>query len=259
MARNLFGGTASDVAEDVDGGRIPGAVGTVWNGPSDGATQVLDLTDQDGAPLVQLVADNRGFIPSFYGPDGVERLWVDFGNGKMGLLSVTVGERLDAHQVAVDPHGDRAYTVEQLVNYLATRGGVVTSPNALDWLTVTVPEPTDTTGNVLKLVGPDGTAYTVVKNTGAIYINTKGQRAGLAIGAPGYAVGQPIINVSNGSASPTSTNAIFQVMGDGSVNTKGNVTATGSVTASNIGGARVFSGPNAPATPQAGDVWIQYG
>ncbi|MCZ4119042.1 hypothetical protein [Streptomyces sp. H39-S7] len=259
MARNLFGGTASDVAEDVDGRRIPGAVGTVWNGPSGGATQVLDLTDQDGAPLVQLVADNRGFIPSFYGPDGIERLWADFGNGRVGLLSVTIGERLDAHKAAGDPHGDRAYVAEQLVNYVPTRGGTVTSPAALDWLTAMVPDPVDATGNVLKLAGPDGTAYTVLKNTGALYINTKGQRAGLAIGAPGYPAGQPIINVSNGSASPTSTNAIFQVMGDGSVVTKGSLTATGPVTASNVGGARVFSGPNPPATPQAGDVWIQYG
>ncbi|MBD0739832.1 hypothetical protein BGM09_10385 [Streptomyces sp. CBMA29] len=231
----------------------------MWSGPSGGATQLLDLTDQDGAPLVQLVADNRGFIPPFYGPNGLERVWADFGNGKIGLVSVTVGERLEAHQAASDPHGDRAFTTEQLVNYLPIRGGAVNSPNALDWLTVTVPEPTDTTGNVLKLVGPDGTAYTVVKNSGSIYINPKGQRTGLAIGAPGYSAGQPIINVSNGSASPTSTNAIFQVMGDGSVVTKSSVTASGPVNASNIGGARVFSGPNAPASPQAGDVWIQYG
>lgn len=37
MTRNLFGGTAADVAEDISGARIPGAVGTVWDGPSAGA------------------------------------------------------------------------------------------------------------------------------------------------------------------------------------------------------------------------------
>ncbi|GAA2719192.1 hypothetical protein GCM10010315_36660 [Streptomyces luteosporeus] len=53
MTRNLFGGTTSDVAEDIDGRRVPGAVGTVWDGPSYGARQITDLTDADGAPIIQ--------------------------------------------------------------------------------------------------------------------------------------------------------------------------------------------------------------
>lgn len=68
MARNLFGGTSADVAESVSGARIPGAVGTVWDGPSEGARQITDLTDSSGAPVLQLVADNRGMVPPFYGP-----------------------------------------------------------------------------------------------------------------------------------------------------------------------------------------------
>ncbi|MEU3825235.1 hypothetical protein AB0F36_07905 [Streptomyces sp. NPDC029080] len=36
-------------------------------------------------------------------------------------------------------------------------------------------------------------------------------------------------------------------------------TFTGAVTASNVGGARVFSGPTAPSNPVTGDIWIKYG
>lgn len=96
MARNLFGGTADSVAEDVTGARVPNAVGTVWDGPSAGATQLTDLTDSNGTPITQLTANSNGFVAAFFGPDGYERLWVDFGAGKVGLVSVTVGERLDA-------------------------------------------------------------------------------------------------------------------------------------------------------------------
>ncbi|MFD8594546.1 GDSL-type esterase/lipase family protein [Kitasatospora sp. NPDC059646] len=108
MARNIFGGTAADVAETVDGARVPGAVGTVWDGPSDGARQLLDLQSADGGPITQLVADSRGFVAPFLGPDGVERVWVDFGAGRVALLSGSTGEHLAAHLVAPDPHGTAA-------------------------------------------------------------------------------------------------------------------------------------------------------
>jgi hypothetical protein len=179
MARNLFGGTAADVAETVDGARVPGAVGTVWSGPSDGAVQLLDLTDADGAPIVQLVADQRGFIPSFYGPDSVERLWVDFGNGRIGLVSVTAGERLSAHEAASDPHQDRAYTNDQLTHYMRSSGGVYSTVPGADWQTWAIPTPADATGTVWKTVAADGTAYTRLNNTGTFYIDVVGQRAGL--------------------------------------------------------------------------------
>ncbi|MFE9455988.1 hypothetical protein [Streptomyces californicus] len=259
MARNLFGGTAADVAEDVDGARIPGAVGTVWNGISDGATQILDLTDADGAPIVQLVADQRGFVPAFYGPNNVERLWVDFGNGKIGLTSSTVGERLAAHQVANDPHQDRAYVDEKLSAYMLSSGGEYNvTPTGGEWQRWVVPTTPDTTGLTWKQATADGTQYTRLTNAGALFIDTVGKNVPLGIGAPGYSANGVVINVSNSKSSSTLTNSVFSVRGDGSVVTAGSVTATGSVTASNVGNARVFSGPNAPASPQAGDVWIQY-
>ncbi|WP_340376609.1 hypothetical protein U5640_16825 [Streptomyces sp. SS7] len=129
MARNLFGGTADSVAEDATGARVAGAVGTVWNGPSAGAVQLTDLTDESGAPLDHLTADSNGYVAAFFGPDGYERVWVDFGAGKVALVSVTVGERLDSHLVAVDPHGDRAYADGAFVK--ASTAGWVASANAI--------------------------------------------------------------------------------------------------------------------------------
>lgn len=149
MARNLFGGSAADVAEDASGGRVPGATGTVWDGSSGGAAQLTDLTDVDGAPLSGLIADSQGFVRSFYGPDGVERLWVDFGSGKVALTSVTVGERLEAHITANDPHGSEAAVMAEVeaqkgsANGLATLDGLgrvpagqLPAPEMVEWLNV---------------------------------------------------------------------------------------------------------------------------
>ncbi|MGV9693321.1 hypothetical protein ACWDUX_29925 [Streptomyces sp. NPDC003444] len=253
MARNLFGGTTSDVAEDVSGARVPGAVGTVWDGPSDGARQVLDLVDADGAPIIQLVADNRGFLPAFYGPDnGAERLWVDFGAGKVGLVSVTVGDRLQAHAAAVDPHQDRAYTEERLLSYVNRSGSEVTTPKDASWLLVRTGA--DAGGSVISLVGQStGTQYSRVKNNGALFLDTYQKAPPLCIGAPGYTASGTVINVVDGKATSAESSSIFQVRGDGAVISKSTVTAT------NVGSARLYSGPTAPASPRAGDVWVQYG
>jgi hypothetical protein len=124
LARNLFGGTADSVAEDITGARVANAVGSVWDGPSAGAAQLTDLTDINGAPLLQLQADAHGYVAAFYGPDGYERLWVDFGGGRVALVSVTVGERLDSHVSGIDPHGDRAYSDAQITGAKALTSGV---------------------------------------------------------------------------------------------------------------------------------------
>ncbi|WP_073782496.1 hypothetical protein [Streptomyces uncialis] len=254
MARNLFGGTAADVAEDIDGKRVPGAVGTVWDGPSEEAVQVVDLTDADGVPVIQLVADNRGFIPAFYGPSNhAERLWVDFGVGRVGLVSVTVGDRLKSHTTAADPHQDRAYTDEQLVNYFPRAGGELTMAAGQAWITSVVSSQADTSGHVLQLKTVDGVEKTRLRNNGSLYVDTVGKYAPLCVGAPDFPADTNVINVVNGPASPSSELHLFQVKGDGTVNAKGAVNAL------NIGSARVFSGPNAPASPKPGDVWVQYG
>ena len=116
--RNLFGGDAASVAEDSSGVRVPGAVGTVWDGASAGANRLTDLTDTSGSAISQLVADPVGMVGPFFGPDGAERVWVDFGGGsRVALVSVTIGERLDAHAAAVDAHGDRAYSDAALASH----------------------------------------------------------------------------------------------------------------------------------------------
>ncbi|WP_326827434.1 SGNH/GDSL hydrolase family protein [Streptomyces sp. NBC_01751] len=125
MARNLFGGTSADVAEDSAGVRIPGATGTVWDGPSQGAVQVTDLLTVDGVPTSQLVANAQGMVPAFQGPDtGAERLYVDFGAGRVALVATNAGERVAAHVAALDPHGDRAAAQFDLENRIGVPGGL---------------------------------------------------------------------------------------------------------------------------------------
>jgi hypothetical protein len=253
MARNLFGGTAADVAEDVDGRRVPGAVGTVWDGASGGAQQVLDLVDADGVPVIQLVADERGFIPAFYGPpDDTERLWVDFGNGRVGLVSSTVGDRLKTHLGAIDPHNSRAYVDEQLVGYLPRSGSQTTAVPGTSWLTVDVPDTPDTEGRVLRLRRTgDAVELTRVHSDGAVRIDAQGSAVPLSIGTGGRTGGQSVVTVTAQQAAGASS--VFEVRADGAV------IAAGPLSAPNLGTSRLFAGPTAPANPQPGDVWVSYG
>lgn len=159
MTRLMFGGTAADVAEDLSGARVPGATGTVWDGLSEGATQVTDLTDLSGSPISGLTADADGMVPAFLGPDAVrpaERLYVDFGGARVAILATDVGDRLQTHTAADDPHGSRAAVMTDLENLKGKAGGlatldatgkvptdqvpVLTPPDILDWLNVQAPE-----------------------------------------------------------------------------------------------------------------------
>jgi glycerophosphoryl diester phosphodiesterase len=124
MARNLFGGTTADAAEDVVGARVPGATGTVWSDLSGEATQITDLRDQFNGTISVLTADGNGMVPSFYGPDGVERLYVDFGAGKVALVATNAGERFKAHMETPDPHGDRQAAQDYLNSLIGAANGV---------------------------------------------------------------------------------------------------------------------------------------
>ncbi|QCX75718.1 hypothetical protein C9F11_10190 [Streptomyces sp. YIM 121038] len=112
--RHLYGGTAADVAEDASGVRVPGATGTVWTGPGEGATQITDLLALDGAPMQQLVADSAGMLPAFYGPESKTRVWVDFGGARVALVATDTADRLSEHQAAADPHGSTTAAVEAI-------------------------------------------------------------------------------------------------------------------------------------------------
>ncbi|MFB7027187.1 MULTISPECIES: SGNH/GDSL hydrolase family protein [unclassified Streptomyces] len=126
MTRYQFGGTAADVAEDVAGARVPGAAGSVWDGTSEGASQVTDLTDLEGGPLSELVADADGMIPAFYGPEGAVRLWMDFGGPRVALVANDAGEHLVDHLGASDPHGTLATMMGELADQKGSPGGLAT-------------------------------------------------------------------------------------------------------------------------------------
>ncbi|MFH8346793.1 hypothetical protein [Streptomyces sp. NPDC018045] len=260
--RNLFGGTPADVAENEAGVRVAGGVGLVWDSSEDSAEQVTDLVDINGTPIVQLVADDHGVVQPFWGPaDGREALWVDFGVGRMKLTSSDLGERFKRHLGQLDPHGSKQYTDEQLVAYVPRRGVSLSVEAGHTWGQVTVPDSEgsagDTTGNVIKLTtegkSPAGySEFTRIKNNGALVLDPVGSHVPLVIGQwEGVSASGSAITVSRGRAG--SDPVVFRVRADGCVE------AAGSVSAPNVGTARLFSGPTAPANPQVGDVWVQYG
>lgn len=81
--RVWFGGDAVDGPDDSKGASVvsgpPGARVTAWTTRT-GKTQVSDLLPfaLDPAPVV---LDGGGAPRPFQGPDGVDSLWLDFGNG----------------------------------------------------------------------------------------------------------------------------------------------------------------------------------
>jgi hypothetical protein len=63
----------------------PAAVGTVWDALT-GGTQLTDLTDLTGTPVTDVTADSDGAV-SFFGPDAVTTVYVDFGYGRRYALA----------------------------------------------------------------------------------------------------------------------------------------------------------------------------
>jgi hypothetical protein len=156
MARNLFGGTAADAAEDITGVRVPGAEGTVWDGPGVGALQVTDLLDFNNQPIKTLVSGPEGMVSHFYGPDGVTLLYVDFGAGRVAMAPVNTSTDLANHLNAADPHGAKAGALAEITAQKGAANGIATL---------------DPTGKVpssqlpaLSGDGSDGTHWLNVKN-----------------------------------------------------------------------------------------------
>ncbi|MFJ1581548.1 glycosyl hydrolase family 28-related protein [Streptomyces sp. NPDC088182] len=67
----------------------PGAVVTFWDSSTGGA-QCTDLTDADGTPITQVAADQRGFIPRFFGPDGVTGMWASAGGASRAWIQAHI-------------------------------------------------------------------------------------------------------------------------------------------------------------------------
>ncbi|MFE3579391.1 hypothetical protein [Streptomyces vinaceus] len=254
MARNYFGGTSADVAEDEAGSRLPNLPGRVYLTATD-PDPVKDILGPNDEPLDGLLSDERGMIPQFQGPDGTEQLWVDFGKGRIMLTANNVGVRLKAHLMPnADPHGDRAYTDIKLGAYMKRDTNEVTLPKNQRWLGLMNSDAAPG-GDTIYQSNGDRTYNFALRQNGSmtLYQHTDSHiameiRAGIKTNKWALAI--------NDGKSMGSTSAFRVDYG-------GNVETAGTITASNIGTARVFSGPADPATQgialKPGDVWVTYG
>lgn len=94
MARFEFGrGIADYVVKPTDGlwGVAPGAVVTFWDSVTEG-TQYTDLLDASSTPMTEVVADEQGGLPRFWGPDSITGMWASAGGGSRVWM--------EAHNVA---------------------------------------------------------------------------------------------------------------------------------------------------------------
>ncbi|MER7986976.1 hypothetical protein ABTY53_15485 [Streptomyces noursei] len=263
MERYLFGGGASDVAEDIDGGRVAGAPVTIWDGPTDTATRVMDLADAGtGSQIEQstLTADEYGYILPFLGPPGVERLWAKAGAvaKRVELIQMGLPSRFAKHVTTdVDPHKDREYTDRRFDAAVSRTGrnDVTTVPNDA-WLNV---EAVDGIGDVLRL-SREGQAGSQLRSNGCLYIQPFTADAGLVVQTKNGSGSTDAILVQGGGDGATS---VFRVRKSGNVLIAGSVQSDGDVIAPNVGAARVYSGPASALPPtgqlRPGDVWVQYG
>ncbi|UQI44627.1 hypothetical protein M1P56_09840 [Streptomyces sp. HU2014] len=261
--RFLFGGSAADVAEDVDGGRIAGAPITIWDGPADTATRVMDLVDVgNGAQIEQstLIADEYGYVPPFLGPPGAERLWAKAGSvpKRVELMQMSLSSRFSRHtSTDADPHKDREYTDRKVAETVKRTGknDVATLPSEA-WLNV---EAAAGTNDVVR-VNRSGEAGTQLKSNGTLYIQPFTNNTGLVLLTKNTADTTNAITVQGGADGTTS---VFRVRKSGAVLVAGTIQSDGEVIAPNVGSARVFSGPASNLPPVAqlkpGDVWVQYG
>ncbi|MEU1071564.1 MULTISPECIES: hypothetical protein [unclassified Streptomyces] len=268
MARNFFGGTAADAAENESGGRLPNLKGRVY-ASEDSPDVVKDLLDASGNPLKDgLLTDERGMIPAFQGPDGVEQLWVDFNSGRVMLTPNDVGKRLASHLTDLDPHGSKAYTNDRLAGYVA-----LTGPNAIPletgrrWLEIQGHEITPSGDTLVqRQAGDDKYNFALRQNGSVIHVSHSDNNVPLEIQAGDkphkYAM---VINdgKKGGADSAFKVDFAGNIDSDGHATVGGDITVGGTVTASNIGTARVFSGTVDPATQgvvlKPGDIWVQYG
>ncbi|WKK23026.1 hypothetical protein QZH56_30450 [Streptomyces olivoreticuli] len=255
MERNMFGGSASDVAEDVDGRRVSGAPVTIWDGPSATANRVLDIQDTDGAMLDSgtVVADQHGYLPPFYGPPGVERLWADSGVRRVELIPVNLGVRLKRHtELDPDPHRAREYADGKFAQTVKLTGPNQVAAGAKEpWATIEAP---DGSGDMVRMTR-SGTLGTNLKSNGCWYLNPFSDSTPLVINTKPLTDSRPAISVTTDGFG---TDTAFRVYKNGAVKAAGPIEAGGPVNAPNVGAARIFSGPNPPANPQEGDVWVVY-
>lgn len=100
MTRYSFGGGAEDYV--ASNGRPRGGVTVTFWTARLGGTQITDLLDAEGVPAVEVVSDDQGQLPVFYGPDGVSELWADAGGARVRL------DTYDTDDLAEDAAADAA-------------------------------------------------------------------------------------------------------------------------------------------------------
>ncbi|GGX08115.1 hypothetical protein [Streptomyces noursei] len=266
MARNYFGGTAADSAENESGGRLPNLKGRVY-ASADSPDLVTDLLDASGNALKDgLLTDERGMIPPFQGPDGVEQLWVDFNAGRVMLTPNNVGKRLSAHVSDLDPHGSMAYTNERLTEVMKRDSNEVPLPSNRRWLGLLNTTESPGGDTIYQSNGAETHNFILRKDGSMTLYQHTNNHVPLELSA-GAAVNEYAL-VINGSKFDGGNGAFKidwrgTITSGGDIKAGGNIAASGTVTASNIGTARVFSGTVDPASQgvalKPGDIWVQYG
>ncbi|QLE71116.1 hypothetical protein FGW37_05420 [Streptomyces rectiverticillatus] len=270
MERSLFGGSAADVAEDVDGKRVPGRPVTIWDGPHEGATRLMDLQDADKGALDNstLVADKYGYIPPFYGPPGIERLWADAGTRRVELLSVNLSERFKKHtEEDPDPHKDREYTDRKFDQAVKLGpGNQVNLDSKVRWVELYADK--GSAGEVGTVFGDfrqdgagdrsNGAVWTLRQNGSVTHVVRTDTNIPLEVRGD-VTQPQPKAAFVIGDGRKTGVDSQFRVDLNGNVYAEGQIVTQRPLAAPNVGTARVFSGPTPPADPKPGDVWIKYG
>ncbi|MEH6373688.1 hypothetical protein V7793_04915 [Streptomyces sp. KLMMK] len=275
MARNVFGGTAADAAENESGGRLPNLKGRVYLS-EESPDEVKDLLDMAGNEMKDgLLTDERGMIPMFQGPDGVEQLWVDFNAGRVMLIPNDVGNRLKSHADAYDPHGSKQYTDGRLDNFISKEGAEVSLPSNKRWLGLMNSTSTPGGDTIYQSNGGSTYNFALRQNGSATFYQHTNQHIPLEIRAGSKSAGAQVnanAFVINGNEFANGKGS-YKIDWEGNVTTGGdinagnmiawgNITAHGAVRADNIGTARVFSGPTDPTqmgiTPKVGDVWVKF-
>lgn len=250
--RHPFGGDASTVAEDNSGRRIPNTSGNVYLQKTDLQAET-DLLNEDGSAASLVRTDDKGMVMPFFGPPGASTLWIDFGAGRYQVFATDVISAAAQHIAAgydEDPHGTLTQARKEMQTY-TDRNAPNTVPLISSEAWISVVGRSDTSGDVATVRNPGGTGYRwVLRQDGSMVITNNTEHIPFEIQA-GDSPNSVAIAVT-GPGGETS-DPLFWVGSDGVVHAKKPIEVP------NIGNARVFSGPEAPANPRVGDVWVKYG
>jgi hypothetical protein len=256
--RHPFGGDASTVAEDNSGRRIPNSSGNVYRNKVDLQAET-DLLNEDGSAASLVHTDDKGMVLPFFGPPGAATLWLDFGAGRYQIFATDVISAAAEHIAAgydEDPHGTLQQARTEMQSFV-TKNGLNDIPLTANqrWLTLLSSEVAPTGDTLIQRRSDSKYNFALRQNGSVTHFAQSDAHTPLEIAAGEKPPATALI--INDGVNRYEKSA-FKVDFKGNVTTTGNVTAN-TVTASNIGGARVFSGPEAPANPKVGDVWVKYG